>query len=252
MMRWFCLLLLLVCQASAQRAPSPFWFANAVNPYNLSGAPVLWYNASSFSGVTNNAPVGTSNLTVWADSSNNGHPAVANGAAAQPVYNLAVINNRAAVALTNSASVTNNGVTLGGDFTIIAVVTNSNSDGYILGNLTVNRQVRLNRSGANVVSFFAGNAEAISSTFGSANTSLRCITFRRSGSTVSFTENQTARGSGTEGGSITINQVGNSTGAGGGSPRGFVGEIIVYNSSMSDAIFNSLYLNYLQPKWGLP
>lgn len=243
---FFCLLPLW-----SQRAPFTFFY-NGTSPNNIGTGLSAWWTADSFSGLTNNTLVGTSNLSVWKDSSGNGHDCVANGAATQPVFSFSTFNGKSSVAVTNSGNLTNNGITLSSDFTVIVVVSNCTSDGYILGNLTANRQCRLNRSGANVVSFFAGNAEVISSTFASANTTRRCITFRRSAGTVSFLENLTPQGSGTEAGSFTVNQVGNSTGAGGGSPRGFFAEIVIYTNFVSDGSITNLYNNYFKPRWGLP
>lgn len=230
-------------------------YTNYFKPtWHLPGNLLGWWKSDSFVGVTNNAPVGAVGLTAWYDSSGNGYWGVNGTAATRPIYNTSRFGSLAAVANTNTASTLTVDwpLTLTGDFTVIAVISNATSDGYVFGNSNSNRQFRINRSGANVMSFYAGGAEVISSVMATANTTTRCTTWRRSAGTVSFRENKTARSSGAEASIVVLNQFFGNTGGTGTGQGGFVGELLIYNSFVGDTDFDSFYDNYLKPRWSLP
>ena len=136
-----------------------------------------------------------------------------------------------------------------GDFTII-VVAETLGDTAWLGNVAANVQIRKRRSGANNASFFPNAPpEIISDNFGSGISDLVMTTWRRSGTTVSFRENKTARNSGSNGGAFTMNRIGVSQFVGG---IGNLGEIVYYTQALSDVAVDNLYDNYFKDNWPLP
>lgn len=217
-----------------------------LNPF-LSFPPVItpptypnlqgWWKADSLALNDNDA------VTTWADSSGNGRTLTAR---ATSNYHTNIAGSMPAV--TVGGGFTFSGVTLSGDLSIVAVVKVA-SDSMLLGNTTLNRQIRVDRSNGNTISFYAGGSELVSSSFTIANT-LLSLAWRRAASTVSFRMNKTAEGTGADGNSLVLNLLGDTSfGAG---YNGYLMELLIYSSALSDSDSDTLYDNYLKPRWGLP
>jgi len=79
---------------------------------------------------------------------------------------------------------------------------------------------------------------------------LLALAWRRASSTLSFRQNKTAEGTGSDGNSLTLNLVGDTSfGLG---YNGYLMELFIYSSALSDSDVDLLYDSYLQIKWGLP
>lgn len=244
MMRIFSVLLFLVITAQAQWRPWTFFNAASV-PAN----PLAWWQADTFNSQTNFAPVGASG-TVWTDISGHGYDATQSNSGLRPNVALGVFGTLPGVALTNANTfLTNNALTFTGDFTIVCVMSNVLTDGLIFGNSGLNRQIRVVRSLANTMSYYAGGSEVISSTLGTSIDSMRALTWRRSSGTVSFRENKTARGSGADANTQVLNQMFQNTGGSGKSPGGFYGEIMIWDRFITDAEMDALYDRYLRQRY---
>lgn len=182
-------------------------------------------------------------ITTWNDSSGNGLTLTARSTS---TYRANIAGSMPAVEVQGGFSFA--GVTLAGDFSVVAVV-KCPSDSMLLGNATTNRQFRIDRSNGNTLSFYAGVSEVISSSFTIANTLLG-ISWRRASSTISFRQGTTSEGTGSDGNSTTLNLVGDTNFAPG--YAGYLMELMIYGSALSDADADSLYTDYLKPRWGLP
>lgn len=142
-------------------------------------------------------------------------------------------------------------ITLAGDFTIVTVA-EATADTAWLGHSTLNQQIRFRRSGANVASCFPNGApELISDAFSTTLGDRVCVTYRRSGTTISFRENKTARNSGINAGTFIFDTMGGSPGGivGG---AGDLGMLLVYNSFRSDAVVDAFYDSFTKSRFGLP
>lgn len=133
------------------------------------------------------------------------------------------------------------------DFTVfwlsrISPPTNS----FLFNNTVSGHQLRQMFFGVRDVVFYAGGAVITSSTFTGVGFDLVRVT--RSAGTITFHQNQTARGGGFENTPWTVTQLGTSSV----SNAADVGEILIYNTALSTANADALYTEYLQPKWGLP
>lgn len=137
------------------------------------------------------------------------------------------------------------------DFTIIIVGrTTVGQDTLWFGHRTVNHQLRLNRAGVFVASFFSGSSEIISGAFAAPSSDFQVTVWRRSGNTVTFRQNKTSRGSGSDNNLLRLDSVCNNTFLGSG--RGDLGEVVMYNEHRSDSEVDQLYDNWFKPRWALP
>lgn len=211
-----------------------------------------WLTAYSFlnEGVPDSTVIGGPGL-VWEDQSDEGNNATTGSGSA--TYRTTGIGGAFPCVEIAGSTLVIPDIVVAGDFTLI-VVAETLGDTSWLGNNAANVQIRRRRAGVNNASFFPGSgSEVISDTFSSAEDSLIMATWRRSGTTVSFRENKTDRGSGTNGGAFTMNQIGASQFVGG---IGDLGEIVFYPVFISDAGIDNLYDNYYKhaptPNWPLP
>ena len=92
--------------------------------------------------------------------------------------------------------------------------------------------------------FFVNSGVSDTGLTGSA-TAFMVSSCRRASNSVKLRQNKTSVGTGTETGTFTWNEIGTS------SIGTFMdlGELILYNTSLSDADMDSLYDNYLKPRW---
>ncbi len=264
-MRIFLLLLLLTLKVSAQSLGLnclPL-LARAESWSIPTNGMVAWWKSDFYLpfSLTNNAPLGDISTGKQWISAAPGTASLTNAPGSLPVYHTTgFINNRGNTVQCvgylgggpNYFSIDAN-QTFAGDLTFIVIVGNfTGSSAYILGNLTVNRQFRKNRSGTGQWSFFDGTTEVVSSVYNSANAAVAMSTLRRTGTTVSFRDNKTAMGTGTAGASTTYNQNGLNSGGAGAGMTGDIGELILFNRFVSDAELDQWYDGYFKPRWGLP
>jgi hypothetical protein len=218
--------------------------ANAITPNSFANL-LHWWKADSYS-LADNTTIGGAGKE-WLDQKDSNDATTGTGSVA---YRTAGIGGVFPSLEFANESLNITAFTLAGDFTII-VVAESTADDTWLGHNSGNAQIRRRRSGTNNASFYSGSgSEVISDTFGTTAGNIVMTTWRRSGSTVSIRENKTARNSGTNSGSTTINRIG--SGAFTTTANGDLGELTVYTSNLSDANVDQLYDEYFKARWGLP
>lgn len=232
---------------------NPYQFSST-SPFTLAGLK-RWWKSDSFTTLVNTDPVGGVGKE-WLDSSGNGGDASQPTGGLRPTYQTNVFGSLPSVrwpaASGDFLQAANLGLT--GDFTLTAVTKNITSDGMICGNSAANRQFRVFRLSANVISFYAGGDDIVSSVFGTAETVVRLQTWRRTGATLSFRENKTARGGAVDSGGVLtfdLDLVGN-TGIATSFLGADIGEICVWDQFHIDAAIDALYDSYFQPRWNLP
>ncbi len=207
---------------------------------------VTWLKADSYVGVPDNTVIGGPGLE-WEDQTGEGN----NGTTGSGLVRFrtgGIGGTKPSVEISGTTLVIPP-LTVTGDFSII-IVAETLGDTSWLGNNAANVQIRRRRTGVNNMSFFSGTgSEVISDVFSSAAGAVTMMTWRRSGTTVSFRENKTARNYGTNGGAFTLNRIGASQFVGG---IGDLGEIVYYTIALTDLQVDLLYDNYFKNRWGLP
>ena len=133
-------------------------------------------------------------------------------------------------------------------WTVGAVVL-SNGDGQLLGHSSNNFQVRKYRPNANNISVYNGSVDIQSSAFTTVFNNAVVCWWVYSGGSISYYENQTARG----GGSWTtfssnLDRMGSTSF--GGNWAGYMSEICVWNVAFSAAQVAQLYTSYFSPRFG--
>lgn len=216
-------------------------------PFGPDSFPGLiqWVDAYQYEGEADMTVVGGPGLE-WIDKTGNGHDG-ASGSGVVQFRTAGIAGTHPALQFTGDSLVFA-GITMAGDFTII-VIAETLGDTSWLGNNAANVQIRRRRSGVNNASFFPGAPSEIISDLFTDDDEIMMVVWRRSGTTVSFRENKTARNSGSNGGSFTYNQFGFSQFVGG---IGDCGEIMVYDQALSDADLDQLYDDYAKLRWPLP
>jgi len=230
---------------------NPFWATPSFGPASFGGLSG-WWKADSFS-LSDGTAIGGTGVE-WIDQSGNGNDLVQSTALLRPTYRTNQFGSMPAIELPGiQYLLPSSSINLSGDFCALVVCKQTLSDdGILAGHDTLNRQMRLNRSLGNVCSYYAGGSELISSGYGTQD-DLKMYAFRRSGGTVSFRENKTARGTGADANAYLITQIFISSGAGGTNAlAGLVGELVIYTAHLSDSDIDNLYDNYLASRWGLP
>lgn len=133
-------------------------------------------------------------------------------------------------------------------YTVIAAY--AGSDFVLCGTVAFNCQVRVGRAGANVLSAYDNDTEAVSNVLSSPLSSLRMLSWTRSGGVVSFFEGETARGSTFNAGAHTMrfDVMGRNlyvSNVSAGNPS----ELCVYSGNIGAPAIQSLYLNYFKLKY---
>lgn len=133
-------------------------------------------------------------------------------------------------------------------YTVIAAY--AGGDFVFCGALSFNCQIRAGRAGANVLSAYDNDTEAVSSVLSSPLSSLRMLTWTRAGGVVSFYEGSTARGSSFNAGAHTMrfDVMGRNlyvSNVSAGNPS----ELCVYTGNIGVPAITSLYNNYFKVKY---
>jgi len=230
---------------------------NQNSPLSLAGLQGF-YRADAFdSAVTPDGDTVGDSGDEWKDLSGNGRDLLTTGAT-MPTLEYSELNGKPVVKWDGIPGAEQlryaTGFTFAGDFTIMFILrVNTATDALWMANSSINQHIRRYRGGSanNNASFFAGGSEIISSTFGTALGSACLITLRRSGTSVTWRENKTSRGSGVDGNSFTFHTFGNefySPSVG----LGDLAEMAFYNQHHSDSSVDTLYDTWFKPRWGLP
>ena len=140
-----------------------------------------------------------------------------------------------------------------GSAATIAIAHNTTGDGSFLGvEGGAVFQCRIGQSAANELSTYDGGNNPQSDALSTARGSNTASGYVLSGTTVSFYENGTARGSGTANwSSFTANRVGRSGIPGVLQITGYLGEIVLATATASAGDLTSLF-GYLRSAWGTP
>jgi len=218
---------------------------------NLTSNMLAWWKADSIVGWTNKTILGSAAAgPAWNDSSGHGYNMTTNIGSPRWINNQVGILPSITTTQSGSLRIDQN-LVLSTNFTIVAVYKSRlGADGFLFGNSVVNRQVRVNRSGANQCSFFDGTTEGISATMTSATTSKRMITWIRLNGAVTYMDNLLPLTGGTAALSTTLDDF-----ATGSSPipyDGDVYEIVIYDQAKTTTQITNLYRGYFQNKWQLP
>lgn len=218
---------------------------------------IAWWKADYFDqfSLTNNAPIGNiTNNTTWVDSTGNGHDLTNKVFANMPVYSTGAFNNgRAGISFAGGTKVLFmlNSLNMS-NWTIMAVYKCTTSlDGIILGNSSINRQVRRQQ---NVLRTFDGNAEAISPPMFVTTANPHMAVWSRFGTSVDLmvcTNLTTATTNLTDNSAqMVLDEMGDCPSV----IQPFTGtfaEIAVYSPPLTTNQIVSIYTNYFRPKWAL-
>ena len=190
--------------------------------------------------------------TIWVDQSGDGTDAVQAGIQPIPTYETNEVNGKPVIrfdALSETLEFPE--LVFTGDFTVILVGrTDVGADTLWLNHGTSNHQLRKNQSGHDAASY-AGVGFHSSTAFDGLSSTFQMTTWRRSGTTFSWRQNKTARGTASEAvQTLSLNRLCNNSFLGSG--RGDIGELAFYGAHRSDVEMDALYDNWFQKKWLLP
>lgn len=190
-----------------------------------------WWRASTIAQADNTV------VATWADSSASADNAIGY-AGTQPKYRTNIINTQPAVLFDSSNNQSmdfTNGISLG-DFTIMIVQATS-VDNVIIGNKTLNRQIRIGGSGVNKLSMWDGSTEPLSSVLSTVHdtTHFSLIEYSRSGTAGTFFENGVAIGGGVFANALALDRI---SSYGASVPpflpiNGYIAEIRIWPSALS-------------------
>lgn len=214
-----------------------------VTPNSFPGL-LRWYRADDFVGVDGNSVGGgANNLGPWVDRTGSGDNAAI--AASGPLYKTNIVGTMPVIRFTTQFLNFAPGAVL--NFTFIAAVkpAPAATDQMVMQGAVP--QMRMSFGGDKVRLFYDGTGGGQAGNAWGAPDNFNTFTLRRTGTTVSFRENKTARGSFVygAGANVTFNQIGSSS-LGGGID---LGELLIYNQLLSDADVDALYDQYLKPRW---
>ncbi len=248
-------LLLKLCGLAAARAQLR---AGVINPVFLSlcGSASGPVTPTKYSGLTfwtksddlvlsDGDPVST-----WSDQSGNANDAT-NTLTLRPTYKTAIFGSSPVVRFNGSTQYLNltSNVTLSGSYTIMAVCAVS-GDSQLFGNLGTNYQIRIKRSGSNILSAYDNSTEALSGTMTAAASAVRLVSWVRSGGFTSFYEGSTSLGSSSSsnaGGSIVLSAMGDTSF--GGFFNGDIAEVLIYTTARSAGEVKALYDSYFKTRY---
>jgi len=210
-----------------------------------------WLRADSFTDLSDGDSIGVAG-NEWIDQSGNGRDAIQNGIQAVPTWESNEVNGLPVARFSDvflQTSLAFPEISFAGDFTVIlACSTKSATDTLWVNHRTANHQLRRNVGGGNDAASYAGLGFHSSSAFSGASNVFQLLTYRRSGTTFSWRQNKTARGTSAEAAqNLRLNTLCNNGFLGGGS--GDLGEIVFYSAHRSDAEVDSLYDGYFKPRW---
>lgn len=215
-----------------------------VTPLSFPGL-LRWYSADSYVGTDGDSVGGGTNiLGPWTDLTGSGDNATntING----PIYKTNIVGTKPVLrfATATGAFMTFAPGALAADFTVVCVCRHvTGLDGFIFYNNVSAHQLRAYFGGSHDVVYYAGGA-VVSGFFGAAAV-FEVVGCKRSAGTVFLRQNKTGITSGAEATAWTVVQIGNSAIG----SNMDIGEILLYNTAISDTDLDLLYDQYLKPKW---
>jgi len=213
----------------------------AIDPDTITGL-VRWYKADSFIGYTDGQSCGRTGIDPWVDQKGSGQDA---RSAAGAIWKDSTNYGKPYVEFVLQAFGNADSGNLG-DFTVIAACKKTSTSSFLIYHGITGNQIRRSFSGDNTTLFYDGTGGGqAASAFANPNNFL-VVVVRRSGTTVSFRENLTSRGSFTySSATFATNEIGSI------SNGSFIdiGEILIYNNALDDATLDSLYTDYLKPRF---
>lgn len=225
---------------------NPFFVVPAgVTPASFN--PLRWYDAATYA-LADGASITAA--MPWDDLSVNNSDATST-VGFNPTFRTNIFGTLPAVRLLTLQHLAFTGDIVLTDLTIICVA-KIYGDSIWLSRSGLNRQIRAFRIGANTYSFVATAGEVISGTLSQPATDARMNTWRHDFSgtmQVEFFENATNFAGSINGQTQTLNQIGIIDGG----PLNIdIGEMVIFNSSLTNTNITDLYNDYFKPKFGLP
>jgi hypothetical protein len=229
----------------------------SVNPDDFSNLEG-WWKADSLS-LADGTAVGDTG-TEWPDSSGNGNDMAQATSGFRPVFKTSIFGAMPSVRFdgTNDWLAMTGSIVLSAstEYTVLTVSKcNATPVAYCWFQDNAGTQ-QFYRGDNTCATYNTGGVPwKVSDAFGTAVTSVVAASARRTSSdytAVQFRENKTARGAGGAGNSNyewTIKVIGNSLEN---FPNMDMAELMVWNSFLTNTDMDSLYDNYLKPRWGLP
>lgn len=227
-------------------ADTAFLKNSGVTPLSFPGL-LRWYKADSYSGIANDGDSiggGGNTRGPWIDQTGSGDDATA---AAGPLFRTNIEGTMPIIRFSGAgpAMLFAPGA-LAGDLTVVCACrsdgSGSLSDGFIFYNNVTAHQLRTQFFNSHDVVFFDG-VSAPSAFFGAAHP-FEVVGCKRSAGTVTFRQNTTLFAGGAAAGAWTVVQIGNGTGN-----TMDIGEILLYNTALTEANLDQLYNEYLKPRW---
>lgn len=210
-----------------------------------------WWDANNL-GYADQTPIDDS-TKMFTDRSSNANHCKQATAGARPVYKTGIINGKDVVRFDGSNDQLNTTATLtfAGDFSIFAVgqfTMLAGETNVVFGKVGAGFRVTRIFTAGSVEQM--GTASLANGPLSTAHGTPHMLVYRRSGSTISFRENKTSRGTGTDSDPYLLDLMGSLNAFS--YWKGDVAEIFMYSAHRSDAECDNLYDIYLKPKWGLP
>jgi hypothetical protein len=229
-----------------------------ITPASFAGL-VGWWDANALS-YTNATPIDNASAK-WTDLSGQTNNLIQATAANRPQVLTNIINGKRAVRFDGLASPNNDKLAM---TSTIAFAAHSNFTAIVVGLVTADSvligcvaasgvQIRRTVSVEKMIVADQSNSH-FSDLFATAHGTAQMMTVRRTGDNITIRENKTDRSNGAfaSTGAISYDTVGTTDSGGTAVPlTGDIGEIMIYNTYLSDADCDSLYDSYLQSKWGL-
>lgn len=212
-----------------------------VTPLSFPGLH-RWYKADSF--VANDGDSiggGTNTRGAWIDQTGSGDNA--NVGSGGPVYRTNIVGTMPVIRfLVATGPFLNFAPGSLNNFTVVAACRSPlGSDSFLFYATGTGHQLRRSFGGTNHLFFFNG-ATATSANFATNN--FMVAGCKRSGAAVDFRENLTSRGSDVAAGAWAPTQIGFFSGQ-----DIDMGELMIYNTTLSEANLDQLYNEYLKPRW---
>lgn len=228
-------------------ADTAFLKNSGVTPVSFPGLH-RWWAASYYEslGATNGQSVGGGAATwpEWLDFTGSGDDAAGGG-----IFETNAFGTAPAVRISGADGNAFMNIAPGAlsDFTVVAVyqMIAATNEAFIYFDNVTAHQLRTRFLAVDDVIWYNVAALETATAFATP-TATECLVCRRSGATVSFKENKVARGSfASSAADWEVIQIGNSTL----SANMKFGELLIYNTALSDADLTSLYDDYLKPKF---
>ena len=216
--------------------------SSGVTPDSFPGLH-RWYKADSYSGVGSDGDSvggGTAVLGEWIDQTGSGDDA--NHPTSGGIFKTNIVGTKPVIRQTNEYLNFAPGSL--GDFTIVCAHRRLDPNTSFLLQNTANNDQLTRAFGGFTTYFFAGVTVVVADAFANP-ADFMVLAVRRSGTSVTFRENKTARGGGTEAPGFLVTEIGSNIN---GSQIDH-GELMIWTSVLSDADLDQLYDEYLKPRW---